>query len=57
MQGNDFTYGGAGHATDNTFIKVNVMSVKTVSKNNTTSKLEDGNRTVLVVGHLMTLWV
>ena len=47
INGNAFTYGGNGHATANTFTKVNVMSVSTVSKNNTTGKLEDGNITVL----------
>ncbi len=47
IQGNDFTYGGAGHATDNTFTKVDVMNVRTVSKNNTTGALEDGKITTL----------
>jgi len=47
INGNAFTYGGAGHATDNNFTKVNVMSVMTVSKNNSTGKLEDGKITVL----------
>ncbi|MAC61429.1 MAG: hypothetical protein CMN37_06025 [SAR116 cluster bacterium] len=47
INGNTFTYGGNGHATANTFEKVNVMSVNTVSKNNSTGKLEDGKITVL----------
>ena len=47
IQGNTVTYGGNGHPTDNTFTKVNVMSVVTVSKNNSTGKLEDGKITIL----------
>ena len=47
IQGNTVTYGGAGHATDNTFTKVDVMNVRTVSKNNSTGLLEDGKITTL----------
>ena len=47
INGNTFNYGGAGHASANTFTKVNAMSVVTVSKNNSTGKLEDGKITIL----------
>ena len=47
MQGADITYGGGGgHAAD-TFTKVNVLSVVTVSKSNSTGLLSDGSITAL----------
>ncbi len=47
MQGNAITYGGGnGHAGDK-FTKVNVLSVVTVSKSNSTGLLSDGSITAL----------
>jgi flagellin len=48
--GGVITYGGGGHATDNTFTKINTIGMVSVSKSNATGALSDGAVTTLGAG-------